>query len=125
LSEPLRLGRSIGDQQLRVIVARDGGFLTVSVSGKDSKPVPHSNVFVMPASAVSEADLASVLVAGQADQRGIYTTTALAPGKYYVLASGLLLDASPETISQLWRARLKAKEVQLAPRATMQVTVEP
>ena len=125
LYEPLRLGSSIGNQELRVIVARDGGFLTVSVSGKDSKPIPHSNVFVMPTSAVSEADLASVLVAGQADQRGIYTTTALAPGKYYVLASGLLLDTSPETLGAVWRARLKAKEVQIAPRATTHVTVEP
>jgi hypothetical protein len=125
LHEPLRLGSSVGSQELRVIVARDGGFLTVSVSGKENKPVPHSNVFIMPASAVSEAELASVLVAGQADQRGIYTTTALAPGKYYVLASGMLADTSPETLGALWRARLKAKEVQVAAGATMQVTVEP
>ncbi len=125
LHEPLRLGSSIGSQELRVIVARDGGFLTISVRGKEDKPVPDSSVFIMPAAVVSEAELASRLVAGQADQHGVYSATALAPGRYYVLASDALADTSPETIAMLWRARLKAKEVQIAPRATAQVTVEP
>ncbi len=126
LYEPLRPGSSVGAQELRVVVARDGGFLTVNVRGKDDKPVTDSTVFIMPASVISEAEMASRLVVGQSDQNGIYGTTALAPGRYYVLAGAMLPDTSPETISALWRTRLtRAKEVQIGAGASVQVAVEP
>lgn len=124
LLEPLQLGSAIGNAELRVIVARDGGFLSVRVNDRDGKPVPHPNVFVMPARAGSEAELASLISYGMADQNGRYESRALAPGKYFVLASSLPLDTSPETIGKLLRAKTRAKEVDIGASATAQVMVE-
>lgn len=86
--------------------------------------MPYTNVFVMPADARSEAVLASILVSGQTDQNGRYESPALPPGKYFVLASGMPLDTSPETIGRLWRSRLKAKEVDIGSNAMVQVSLE-
>ena len=121
--EPLQLGSAIGNAELRVIVARDGGFLSVRVNDKDGKPVPNPNVFVMPARAGSEVDLASSISYGMADQNGRYESRALPPGKYFVLASSLPLDTSPETIGKLLRAKTRAKEVDISAGATAQVTL--
>jgi protocatechuate 3,4-dioxygenase beta subunit len=122
--EPLQLGSAIGNAELRVIVARDGGFLSVRVNDKDGKPVPNPNVFVMPAGASSEVELASLISYGMADQNGRYESRALPPGKYFVLASSLPLDTSPETIGMLLRAKTRAKEVDISAGATAQVAVE-
>jgi hypothetical protein len=122
--EPLQLGSAIGNAELRVVVARDGGFLSVRVNDRDGKPVPNPNVFVMPARAGSEVDLASLISYGMADQNGRYESRALPPGKYFVLASSLPLDTSPETIGKLLGAKTRAKEVDIGPGATAQVTVE-
>jgi hypothetical protein len=124
LLEPLRLGSAIGNAELRVVLARDGGSVAVEVRDKDNKPGPYTNVFVMPADARSEAVLASTLVSGQADQNGRYESPAVAPGNYFVLASGMPIDTSPETIGRLWRSRLKAKEVDVGSNAMVQVTLE-
>jgi len=48
----------------------------------------------------------------------------MTPGMYLVLASGLQLDTSPETIGKLPRAKAKAKEVDVSAGATAQVTLE-
>ena len=48
----------------------------------------------------------------------------MTPGKYFVLASGLPLDTSPETIGKLLRAKTKAKEVDISAGVTAQVTLE-
>ncbi len=125
MNEPMRPGSSIGNQELRVVIARDGGYLAVSVKGEDDKPVPDVNIFVMPAGARSEPELASVMTFGQADQNGAFRSDALAPGKYYVVAADLPNDTSPETIAALWRARIKAKEVEITSGTTAQVTVAP
>jgi hypothetical protein len=124
LLEPLRPGSAVGNAELRVVLAPDGGSVSVNVRDKDNQPVPYTNVFVMPADARSEAVLASILVSGPADQNGRYESPALPPGKYFVLASGTALDTSPETIGRLWRSRLKAKEVDIGASAVVQVTLE-
>jgi hypothetical protein len=78
----------------------------------------------MPAGASSEAELASLISYGMADQNGRYESRALPPGKYFVLASSLPLDTSPETMGKLLRAKARAKEVDISAGATAQVTVE-
>ena len=125
LYEPLRPGTAAGEATLRVILARDGGKISAKVADKDGNPVADANVVILPESAASEAVLAAQMVSGQVDQNGAWTTNMLAPGKYYVLATQGPVLKSPEIVNKLWLARSKAKEVDLAPGATAQVTLSP
>ncbi len=125
LYEPLRPGTAAGEATLRVILARDGGRINAKVADKDGNPVADANVVILPESAASEAVLAAQMVSGQVDQNGAWSTNMLAPGKYYVLATQGPVLKSPEIVNKLWLARSKAKEVDLAPGATAQVTLLP
>jgi hypothetical protein len=123
--EPLRVGSAIGPAELRVAIGQDGGFVSARVGDEDGKPVPEAYIRLMPAGVRSEPELASVLVSGQTDQNGSYNSNALAPGKYFVLASEAMVDATPESIGKLWRARLKAREIVIEPGKTVAVSLEP
>jgi hypothetical protein len=79
----------------------------------------------MPADSNSEASFADTLISGQTDQNGTYTSVALAPGKYYVLASPMAIDKSPESIGTLWHARSHATEIDVGANATVQLTLTP
>jgi hypothetical protein len=108
-----------------VALADDGGFLQAKVADKDGNPIPHSYVFVLPAAPRSEAALASMMISGQTDQNGIYSSVCLAPGKYVVLANSAPIDPIPASIARLWSARSKAKEVEVGAGMAAQVTMEP
>jgi protocatechuate 3,4-dioxygenase beta subunit len=123
--EPLRLGSAMPGAGMRVVVGHDGATLTAQVGDKDGKPVPDARVLILPAVIGSEAELAARLVSGQTNQYGQYTSITLPPGKYYVAATGDSMDATPETIGKVWRARNRFKEVDLAPGASAQATLEP
>jgi hypothetical protein len=125
LRAPLRVGSAIGNATLRITLARDGGVINAKVADKDGNPVPDSYVLIMPAEATTEAALAAALMNGQTDQNGVYTTNALAPGKYLVLASTTPVDTSPESIGKLYLARTHAQEKTLAPNANVSVTLAP
>jgi hypothetical protein len=125
LHSPLRLGSARGEARLRVVLAHDGAFLRAKVADADNHPIGDANVHVIPAGAGSEPDLAEKLLSGQTDQYGIYTSEALLPGKYFVVAATLELGATLEDIAKLWRALPKAKPVELGPNATTEVTIEP
>ncbi|HTX35003.1 MAG TPA: carboxypeptidase regulatory-like domain-containing protein [Bryobacteraceae bacterium] len=114
----LRPGTATADPSLRVVVARDGGTLTARVTDKDGNPVGDTTVVAMPAAADSEAILAATMLTGKTDQFGAYTSSTLAPGKYYVLAPMTAVDKSPESIARLWRARTAAYEVEVPPNGT-------
>jgi hypothetical protein len=124
LYAPLRAGSS-ANNELRVVLARDGGSIAVKVAGKDGNAAPHVNVVIFPAGVPSEAALAERMVIGEADQNGNYSYGVLAPGKYFVLATTTTVDRTVESIGKLWGARTKAKDVELAPNASAQVTLEP
>lgn len=123
--EPLRLGSAMPGAGMRVVVGHDGSTIGAQVGDKDGNPVPDARVLILPAEIGSEAELAARLVSGQTNQYGQYTSTILTPGKYYVAASADSVDATPETIGKLWRARNRFKEVELAPSAAAQVSLEP
>jgi hypothetical protein len=125
LHSPLRVGSAIGNATLRITLARDGGVINAKVADKDGNPVPDSYVLIVPAEANTEAALAAALITGQTDQKGIYTTNAMAPGKYLVLASAAPVDMSPECIDKLYQARSRAQEITLSPNATVTVTLAP
>jgi hypothetical protein len=109
--------------------AQPAGITNASVSGtvkdKDGNPVPAIRVLLMPANAVSEAVLQSVLVTGETDQTGLYTSDTLAPGKYYVAAVSEGFNATTESIDRMWRSRISFREVDLGPGNALQVSLEP
>lgn len=125
LHEPLRVGSALGNAGLRIVVARDGGFISAKVADKDGNPVPNSYVLTLPQGATTEALLAAQLISGQTDQNGVYSSDMLAPGKYLVLASTAPVDMTPESISKLWRARSHAQEVEVSANGTAQVNLVP
>jgi hypothetical protein len=125
LHEPLRVGSAMGNATLRVIVARDGGYVSAKVADKDGNPVPDSYVLIMPSSASSEPALAASLISGQTDQNGVYSSEMLAPGKYLVLASSAPVDSTPEGIGKLMRTRSHAQEVEIAANGNQQTTLAP
>ncbi len=124
LHAPLRAGSS-ANNELRVVLARDGGSIAVKVAGKDGNAAPYMNVVIFPAGVPSEAALAERMVIGETDQNGNYSYGVLAPGKYFVLATTTTVDRTVESIGKLWSARTKAKDVELAPNASAQVALEP
>jgi hypothetical protein len=125
LYEPLNVGSAMGPASLRVILARDGGTVSVKVADKDNKPVSDAYIALGPMSASSEAVLADAMLRGQTDQLGAWTSRSLAPGKYFVVASNAEFDLSPESVGRVWRARTLAQEIDLAPKGKASVTVEP
>ena len=125
LRETFRPGSAAGDQRVRIILAHDGGKVKASVEDREGKKLADQYVIVLPKEIRSEAELADMAVSGQTDQNGAWTSVALAPGKYYVLASRTPFDRTPETIGRLWGARDKGKEVELAPGATVEAVTSP
>ncbi len=126
LHKPFYLGSAMAGAELRVIVDHDGGVLETHVADGDGEPVGGASVLVIPKAAKTVHTLAATRVTGETDQNGEYTSPGLAPGAYYVLATrAALTDHSPETISVLFGARLKAEEVEIEPNDTVQLTLEP
>jgi hypothetical protein len=126
LSEPLRAGGSgVGESTVRVVLARDGGTIAARVADKDGNAISDARVLILPVTVPSEAALAAAIVSGQCDQNGAWTSNAVAPGKYYVLALEQPHDNSPESIGKLWSMRTQFKEVELESSASVQVTLAP
>ena len=126
LYAPLRLNQAAGGEPLHLTVACDGGTLTARVMDKDGNPVSHVTLYLMPAGAPSQGALALGLRRSTVVRSWSSPLTALPPGKYLALATGEDLDAtSADQVDKLWRARGQAKEVEIGPNATVQVTLEP
>ncbi|MBZ5586186.1 MAG: carboxypeptidase-like regulatory domain-containing protein [Acidobacteriia bacterium] len=125
LHEPMRFGSAAPGAGLRVVLARDGGFIQAKVGDTDGNPVSQAWVYVMPDGVPSSAALSAALVSGRTDQTGAFASGALRPGKYYVLASETEAFPTPESMDALWRARTRATEVELAPKGTAAVKLEP
>ena len=123
LHSPFRAGTASGD--LRVLLGHDGGSLAVRVADKDGNPVPDLHVAIIPVETPSEAALPESLIVGDTDQDGNFTQAALPPGKYLILATFMKLDRTVERVSRLWRARSHAKTIEIGPKGSVSVTLEP
>jgi hypothetical protein len=123
--EPLRLPSGSASTELRVVLARDGGYIHAQVRDRSGKPVPEPFLFIFPASAASEAALAASLVSGETDRLGRYYSRALPPGRYRVLASTTALDGSADCIGKLLRAQSSAKEVEVLPGGIARIDLLP
>ena len=126
LHTSLRVGSAVGNAEIRVLLAHDGGKISAKVADKDGNPVPDIHVVIMPAEVPSESALSPRMIFGETDQDGNYSYyTALPPGKYIVLATEQRVDHTVERISKIWQARERGKVVEVGPNATVQVTIEP
>jgi hypothetical protein len=123
LRKSLRIGSATADAAVRLLVAPDGGHIAAKVANGDGNPVGNASVLLIPASASSEAELAAFLQTGVTNQNGTWRSGALAPGKYFALASPDAMDKSPESIGKLWRARTQAEEIDLQANQTAQVSL--
>ncbi|MBK9169000.1 MAG: carboxypeptidase regulatory-like domain-containing protein [Bryobacterales bacterium] len=123
--QPLRVGSAIGNASLRIVLGLDGGTVAVRAADREGKPAADVHIVLLPDAALTEAALADSLATGLADQMGYWMSGRLAPGKYHVLAVRAPINKSPERIGQLLRSRSRAKEVEVGPKAEVQVTVEP
>jgi hypothetical protein len=102
------------------VFSRDGATL-VATATSGEHPQPDASIAIMPVGSQSEADFAAATVFGKADQLGAWTSPALAPGKYLVLAANETLDTKVFHIDRLWAARPRAQEIELAPNSILQV----
>jgi glutathione S-transferase len=99
------------------------GKVKATVVDREGKALSDQHVIVLPKTIRAEAELADIAVSGQTDQNGEWTSAAMAPGRYYVLASRTPFDRTPETIARLWGTRDKGKEIEVAPGATADAAV--
>jgi hypothetical protein len=124
LHEPMHVGKTAGSD-LSLVLAHDGGVISVKVTDKDNNPMPDFKVVLLPASASTDAGLADSMLQGQTDQYGAYSSGTIAPGKYYVLATNDSVDRTPETIAKLLLARTNANQTELPPNGSVSVTLLP
>ncbi len=122
LHEPMHAGASLGNQ-LRIVLAKDGGTLDVTVRDKNGQPVPDYDVALIPDGPFTEADVAGTMIRDKTDQYGTYTTNPIAPGKYFVIGSETDIDRSPEALKKLILARANAPAAELSPNGQAHVTL--
>jgi hypothetical protein len=112
------------DGRLRIVLACDAGSVIARVTDRDGNAVSHVSLYVMPEDANSPAALSEVLQRAEVENGWSGIVTPLPPGKYRVLACDLELDGTAGPLIQLWRARAKAREVEIGPGETAQVILE-
>jgi protocatechuate 3,4-dioxygenase beta subunit len=122
--------------RLQIRVGHDGSSISARVHDRDGLPVARSWVLILSRSAKSEAELATAMWVGRADDTGLYTARGLPPDTYAVLASEDLppaivsnsdvkVEKTPETMAALLRARAGARLVKLQSSTNENVTVVP
>jgi len=124
LREPIHAGKTMGTD-LRIMLGTDGGKISLKTQDKDGNAIPECTVVLFPDTANSEAALADSMIPGQTDQYGAYTSATIAPGSYYVLATGDAVNRTPESIGKLMRARTQAQKVDLKAGGSAAVTLLP
>jgi hypothetical protein len=122
---PLRPGSALGDAAVKVLLALDGGGASVTVT-HDGQPVGGAKIYLFPKDVRSEGELQARLFSCNTDQDGACQTgLKLAPGSYQAVALLTELNATPEMLGKILRARGKATDVQITPGKISAVTLEP
>ena len=121
----LSLGTPSGDGRLSVVVARDGGNISVRVTDREGKAVPSAAVWVVPSATGTAAELESALISGTADANGVYATPTLPPGKYRIFATTIRFERTAENIEKLTNIRFQGPEVEIGSSGGPQVTLQP
>jgi hypothetical protein len=125
LHRPLALGSELNGSALRIVLEHNGGTVRALVRNQDGDPIADATVVAVPKAAATYMQLAETRAVGTTDQNGEYSTAAMAPGEYLVMAlEGDYADLSPETIKALFNARSQAKEVIVGPNTTTNLELE-
>ena len=125
MGKRLRAGSIVGDTELRIEVSQDGGSLIANVRDRSGKPVSGCYVTVVRAGAHSEADLSVDFLSGRTNETGAYVSGTMKPGKYLVLATDTQFNTSAGSLGALSSVLARAKQVEISPKAAVQVTLEP
>lgn len=111
---------------LHIVMARDVATIAVNVTDADGKPVPNAVVTLDPDSVTTAPLLFRMSTRGMTDQNGSYTSPPIPPGKYRVLATAQMVRwGVPEDLERVLLVLFQAKGVEVAPKTTLQVAVEP
>lgn len=122
---PLVLGSELEGSEVRILVDHNGGSVQAFAVNEDGEAVGDATVVLIPKTAATYLQTAETRTAGLTDQNGIFTSPALEPGEYFAMAvEGDFSDLGVETITALFKARLRAKEVAVGPNATVDVKLE-
>ncbi|HKT11224.1 MAG TPA: carboxypeptidase-like regulatory domain-containing protein [Terriglobia bacterium] len=121
LIRTLHLAGASGDTRLRVTVADDCGLLTVRVLDKDDNPAPGSYVTVLPADSLPPALLAARMISAQTNDKGLFTSGCLEPGKYNVISTAAPAEPTLEDLGRILKARSSSNEVELSANAVLQI----
>jgi hypothetical protein len=124
--------------RVRVLIGADGGTIATTARTGGGSPAVNAMVLIWPVSAQSEAAVAAELVVGLTNDAGLFSTSSLRPGEYYVLATSEpprfsiwlpagdpLLTKTPETMSMLLRARGAGQRILVRPNASVHVDLVP
>jgi hypothetical protein len=95
------------------------------VTDPDGKPLPNTNVLLLPSAATTAPLLSWLMQSSRADGKGAWASGTLAPGKYRVMAVTRPIRPIPDDVDKLWLALSKATQVELAPKDTRQVILQP
>ena len=109
---------------LRFVFAHDGGSLTARVADKDGNLIPDACVAIIPESAATEAEMSAMMTFGQTGPNGVYSASALPPGKYRVLATNETIDLAANRVDKLWAAQSRGQEVEIGANSSVQVKLE-
>jgi len=123
--EPMRLGATMADGGLRVVLARNGGTVAVKVADKDGNAIPDCSVLLLPASASNEGMLSVAMLTGRTNTQGTWKSASVAPGKYYVIATNDIVDKNIVTMTKIWALRTGAQEVEINPSGNVSITLSP
>jgi protocatechuate 3,4-dioxygenase beta subunit len=111
---------------LHALMARDVSTIAVTAVDPEGKSIPYVTVVLIPESVASVPQLSRDSVHGMTDQNGRYISPPLVPGNYKVLATTQTIRFSvPEDLEKVPMVLFQAKDVEVAPKATAKVAVEP
>jgi 5-hydroxyisourate hydrolase-like protein (transthyretin family) len=122
LHKPFEINKGV---PLAVTLSRNGAVIKAQVVDNDGTAVPDVSVLVLPAKVNSGAELSAAMISGITSYDGSYTSEALAPGSYYVLATNERIDLTEDNVTKLLKLRSRGREVELEAKAAAQITLTP
>lgn len=110
---------------LRVVASQGAASVTAKVTDADGNPLPDRNLVLIPDSVANAQQLSALGRQRPSDPNGTFTWGNLGPGKYRVLALTRPYMTTPEDLDRVLEVLPKAQTVDLDPKSTAQVTLQP
>lgn len=109
LEEPLQPGSQMQSTAIEGVLAEDGGAVQVQTVDDKGQPAPDALVIVFPKDAESLEALARRIHPLRTPADGSLRISALAPGRYRVLALTGVIDITPAVLTRIFALREKAE----------------